>query len=141
MIFQSFNLIPGRTAVENVELPMIFAEVAPQKRRERGRELLHKVGLDNRDRHRPSELSGGEQQRVAVARALANRPRILLADEPTGNLDSAHARGILELLAALNRDDGITIILVTHETELARIFAGEIIRLNDGCLIEREVLR
>jgi len=135
MIFQSFNLVPSRTALENVELPLIFAGVARAERRRRAAELLDRVGLAARAAHRPSELSGGEQQRVAVARALANGPRILLADEPTGNLDSRTSREIVGLLAGLNRDRGLTVVMVTHEEGLAREHADEIVRLQDGRVV------
>jgi ABC-type lipoprotein export system ATPase subunit len=136
MIFQSFNLIASRTALENVELPLIFAGLAKKERGGRAAELLERVGLGNRAGHRPPELSGGEQQRVAVARALANGPRILLADEPTGNLDSRTSREIVGLLAGLNRDQGLTILMVSHEESLVREFAHEIVRLRDGRLMD-----
>ena len=136
MIFQSFNLIASRTALENVELPLIFAGLAKKERKRRAAELLDRVGLSSRAGHRPPELSGGEQQRVAVARALANGPRILLADEPTGNLDSRTSREIVGLLAGLNRDQGLTILLVSHEESLVREFAREIVRLRDGRLVD-----
>jgi len=136
MIFQSFNLIASRTAVENVELPLIFAGLAKKERTRRATELLDRVGLSSRAGHRPPELSGGEQQRVAVARALANGPRILLADEPTGNLDSRTSREIVGLLAGLNRDQGLTILMVSHEESLVREFAHEIVRLRDGRLVD-----
>ena len=132
MIFQSFNLIPGFSALENVALPLMFAGIAKRERRKRAEEMLAHVGLQARTAHRPSELSGGEQQRVAIARALVNRPRVLLADEPTGNLDSRTSREIVTLLASLNRDQGLTVILVTHEETLAREFAGYGVRLSDG---------
>jgi putative ABC transport system ATP-binding protein len=132
MIFQSFNLVPARTALENVELPLVFAGVERAERRRRAAELLGQVGLARRGGHRPAELSGGEQQRVAVARALANGPRLLLADEPTGNLDSATSREIVGLLAGLNRDRGLTVVMVTHEEALVREFAHEVVRLRDG---------
>ena len=138
MIFQSFNLIPTRTALENVELPLIFSGCAKKERRERALGLLEKVGLGNRRSHRPSELSGGEQQRVAVARALVNHPRLLLADEPTGNLDSVTSRGIISLLAELNRTSRLTVVIVSHEETLVREFANEFVRLRDGKIVERE---
>ena len=134
MIFQSFNLIASRTALENVELPMIFAGVDKRERRGRAAELLEQVGLAHRAGHRPTELSGGEQQRVAVARALANGPRLLLADEPTGNLDSRTSREIVGLLAGLNRERNLTIVMVSHEESLVREFAHEVLRLRDGRL-------
>jgi len=132
MIFQSFNLIPGLDALENVALPLVFAGIPKGDRRRRATEMLARVGLGERMRHRPSELSGGEQQRVAVARALINNPHVLLADEPTGNLDSRTAREIVSLLAGLNRDQGLTVILVTHEEALAGEFAHRGVRLQDG---------
>jgi len=141
MIFQSFNLISSRTAVENVELPLVFANVSKRDRRQRAEKMLDRVGLLPRRRHRPSELSGGEQQRVAIARALINEPKILLADEPTGNLDSRTSREILQLLAALNQAQGLTVVLVSHEVVLAREFAGETIELRDGRVESRERVR
>jgi ABC-type lipoprotein export system ATPase subunit len=135
MIFQSFNLIPSRTALENVELPLVFAGLPRRERSGRAAALLERVGLGRRAGHRPSELSGGEQQRVAVARALVNGPRILLADEPTGNLDSRTSREIVGLLSNLNRDQGLTVLMVSHEESLVREFAGEILRLRDGRLV------
>jgi putative ABC transport system ATP-binding protein len=132
MIFQSFNLISGLDALENVALPLIFAGVPKGDRRQRATEMLARVGLSARMRHRPSELSGGEQQRLAIARALINKPQVLLADEPTGNLDSRTAREIVSLLAGLNRDQGLTVVLVTHEEALAREFAHLGVRLQDG---------
>jgi len=141
MIFQSFNLVPSRTAVENVELPLIFAGVERTERRRRAAELLDRVGLAARAAHRPSELSGGEQQRVAVARALANSPRILLADEPTGNLDSRTSREIVGLLAELNRGRDLTVIMVTHEEGLVREFAHDVVRLRDGRVVAGEGAR
>jgi ABC-type lipoprotein export system ATPase subunit len=141
MIFQSFNLVPSRTALENVELPLIFANVGRAERKRRAAELLERVGLTARARHRPSELSGGEQQRVAVARALANGPRLLLADEPTGNLDSRTSREIVGLLAELNRVRNLTVVMVTHEESLAREFAHDIVRLRDGRIVATESVR
>jgi len=139
MIFQSFNLVPARTALENVELPLVFAGVERAERRRRAAGLREQVGLARRGGHRPAELSGGEQQRGAVARALANGPRLLLADEPTGNLDSATSREIGGLLAGLNRDRGLTVVMVTHEEALVREFADEVVRLRDGRVAEPEV--
>ncbi|HMA54092.1 MAG TPA: ABC transporter ATP-binding protein [Acidobacteriota bacterium] len=138
MIFQSFNLVAARTALENVELPLIFAGVDRAERKRRAAELLDKVGLAHRAKHRPPELSGGEQQRVAVARALANGPRLLLADEPTGNLDSRTSREIVGLLAGLNRERNLTIVMVSHEEGLVREFAREIVRLRDGRIVGTE---
>jgi ABC-type lipoprotein export system ATPase subunit len=141
MIFQSFNLINAYTAAENVAFPLLFAGVVKRDRLRRAEELLHTVGLEARKDHRPTELSGGEQQRVAIARALVNRPQILLADEPTGNLDSKTSRQIVEILADLNRRQGLTLLMISHEQDLLREFADEVIRLHDGTLVDREVLR
>ncbi len=138
MIFQSFNLIPSRTALENVELPLVFSDVDKKERRRRAAELLDKVGLAHRAGHRPAELSGGEQQRVAVARALVNDPRLLLADEPTGNLDSQTSREIVGLLAELNRSRRLTVVMVSHEESLVREFAQEVVRLRDGRVVGAE---
>src|SRR5262249_43432530 len=135
MVFQSFNVIPSRTALENVELPMIFAGRPPRQRREQARAVLSDVGLSDRVDHRPSELSGGELQRVALARALVNQPAILLADEPTGNLDSGTAGAIVELLLDHLRQHGTTLILVTHDEELAARAAERVLRLHDGRLV------
>ncbi len=138
MIFQSFNLIPSRTALENVEVPLIFSGVDRKERRRRAAELLERLGLAARAGHRPPELSGGEQQRVAVARALANGPRLLLADEPTGNLDSRTAREIVGLLSELNRSRGLTVVMVSHEEDLVREFADDVVRLRDGRIVSSE---
>ncbi len=135
MIFQSFNLIPTMTARQNVSLALAFAGMKQSERQEHSRALLARVGLDARVDHRPAELSGGEQQRVSIARALANDPQVLLADEPTGNLDSARAAELLELLKTMQRD-GKTIVMVTHDQELANRFADRIIKLKDGKLAE-----
>jgi ABC-type lipoprotein export system ATPase subunit len=132
MIFQAYNLIHSRTAFENVELPMILAGRPPAERRAAARQALEAVGLGPRVHHRPSELSGGELQRVAIARALVNRPPLLLADEPTGNLDSATAGEIMKLLLDHLDRHGTTMILVTHDEELARQSASRIIRMRDG---------
>jgi predicted ABC-type transport system involved in lysophospholipase L1 biosynthesis ATPase subunit len=135
MIFQSFNLIPSRTAQENVELPMIFAGRPPRERRAEARRALEAVGLGERLHHRPAQLSGGEAQRVAVARSLVNRPAILLADEPTGNLDSATAREVIDLLTDHVRTRGTTLLLVTHDVELASGCTDRVVRLRDGQII------
>jgi putative ABC transport system ATP-binding protein len=132
MIFQNFNLIPTMTASENVRLALAFGGLRGTERRKRGEELLARVGLADRMDHRPSELSGGEQQRVAIARALANRPRVLLADEPTGNLDSTRAHELLALLREMVDGDKLTVLLVTHDHELASSFANRIIMMKDG---------
>ncbi len=136
MVFQSFNLIPTMTALENVALALLFSGVPLREREERARALLASVGLDARRSHRPREMSGGEQQRVAMARALANSPRILLADEPTGNLDSRTAREILDLFAELNTRDGKTVVLVTHDAALAARHVCRSITLMDGRIVE-----
>jgi len=135
MVFQSFNLLPRMTLEENVELPLRLAEVDRPDRALRVSEALERVGLLARRRHRPSELSGGEQQRGALARALVNRPAILFADEPTGNLDSANGEQILILLREIQNSLGMTIIMVTHERPLAEKFANRIAQLSDGRLI------
>ncbi len=138
MIFQSFNLIPSRTALENVALPMIFAGMERPVRSRRAAELLDLVGLDQRHTHKPAELSGGEAQRVAIARALANDPAILLADEPTGNLDSHTAAGILELLARLNQERALTILMVTHDQPSAERLSDRLLHMLDGGIIGEE---
>ena len=129
-IFQTFNLLPRMTALRNVELPMIYAGVRRRDRRWRATEALERVGLGDRVRHRPTELSGGQRQRVAIARALVNYPSIVFADEPTGNLDSATGREILQLLTDLNLS-GATIILVTHDPDVAA-YSRRVIHLRDG---------
>ena len=132
MIFQSFHLLPTMTARENVMLALALAGMARGERYQRAAELLDRVGLSHRLDHLPSELSGGEQQRVSIARALANRPRVLLADEPTGNLDSRRAADILDLLATLCREEKMAVLLVTHDEALASAYATRVIRLRDG---------
>ncbi len=132
MIFQSFNLIPSRTALENVELPMIFAGRPVRERRAEARRTLESVGLGARLDHRPAALSGGENQRVAVARALVNRPVLVLADEPTGNLDSTTAREVMALIVDHVREHSATLVLVTHDEELAGECTTRIVRLKDG---------
>ncbi len=135
MVFQAFNLLPRMTLEENVELPLRLAEVDRGERAGRVRNALERVHLEKRMTHRPSELSGGEQQRAAIARALVNQPSILLADEPTGNLDSATGHEIMQILAEIGESLGTTIILVTHERPLAEKFARRIIFLADGKLV------
>jgi putative ABC transport system ATP-binding protein len=137
IIFQSFNLISTMTALENVTLSMMFAGVEQAGRERRAAELLESTGLAGRVRHRPSQLSGGEQQRVAISRALANRPRLLLADEPTGNLDSRTSQEIMEVLRGLNEREGKAIILVTHDSNLAAKYAHRTIVLMDGTVQEQ----
>src|SRR5205823_14075409 len=135
MIFQNFNLIPTMTAAENVRLALAFGGLRGGARKERARDLLNRVGLSDRMDHRPAELSGGEQQRVAIARALGNRPRVLLADEPTGNLDSTRAHELLALLREMVHRDNLTVLLVTHDHELATSYADRIIMMKDGKIV------
>jgi putative ABC transport system ATP-binding protein len=131
-VFQSFHLIPTLTARENIQVPL---ELRGEDARDRAEELLGRVGLGDRGHHYPAQLSGGEQQRVAVARAFAHRPKVLFADEPTGNLDAANGRNVVALLTELNRELGTTLVLVTHEPDLAAR-AHRVIRLRDGALVE-----
>src|SRR3989442_4419610 len=138
MVFQSFNLVSSMTLAENVELPMRFAEVDRGKRAGLVQQALERVGLAARMRHRPSELSGGEQQRAALARALINRPKVLLADEPTGNLDSRSGAEILNFIREFNQSLGMTMILVTHERALAERYANRMIFLADGKLVDEQ---
>jgi putative ABC transport system ATP-binding protein len=135
-VFQAYNLIPRSTAYKNVELPLVYAGVPGRERRRRVLEALAEVGLAERSRHVPSQLSGGEQQRVAIARALVGRPSVLLADEPTGNLDSKSANEVLSLLERLHRQ-GATIVVVTHSSEVAN-HASRVLRVADGRLIKDE---
>lgn len=135
MVFQSFNLIPSMTLLENVELPLRFAEVDRDKREGLARQALERVGLSARLRHRPTELSGGEQQRASLARALINQPQFLLADEPTGNLDSQTGTEIMDFIREFNETLGMTIIMVTHERTLAERYASRMIFLADGKLV------
>ena len=130
-IFQAFNLIPVFTATENVELPLLLARVPEREARERARDTLTRVGLGHRLDRRPPELSGGEQQRVAIARALAGRPRLIWADEPTGNLDSRTSVEVMEIFQRLNRERGITLVLVTHEPDIAE-YAQRVVVFKDG---------
>lgn len=130
-VFQGFNLLARTSALENVELPLIYKGLPAAERRARARAALEKVGLQGREGADPSQLSGGQQQRVAIARALAGDPMLILADEPTGNLDSQRSHEIMELLTALNRDEGITIIMVTHETDIAA-YARRLVVFTDG---------
>jgi putative ABC transport system ATP-binding protein len=129
-VFQTFNLLPRLNCLRNVELPLIYAGVAPEEREERAKEALIRVGLGERITHKPSELSGGQIQRVAIARALINKPSIILADEPTGNLDTATSKEIMKIFGELS-EAGNTIILITHEEDIAR-YTSRIIRLRDG---------
>ena len=136
MVFQSFNLIPSMTVTENVELPLRFAEIERSQRNALARAALERVGLKARMNHRPSELSGGEQQRAALARALINRPQLLLADEPTGNLDSHTGLEIMDMVRDFNRELGMTVVMVTHERALAERYVQRMIFLADGKLID-----
>jgi putative ABC transport system ATP-binding protein len=144
IVFQSFQLLPRMTLEENVELPLRLAEMPRGERPARVRESLERVGLSARARHRPAELSGGEQQRAAIARALVNQPAILLADEPTGNLDSKTGEEIMKLIAEIHRPasgPGRTIVMVTHERALAERYADRIVTLSDGAISREERLR
>jgi putative ABC transport system ATP-binding protein len=132
-VFQSFNLLPRTSALENVEMPLIYAGVGKHERRQRAGALLRKFGLADRLYHLPSQLSGGQQQRVAIARALVNSPAILLADEPTGNLDTASGEEVMDILEDLNRREGVTVIVITHEHEVA-VRAQRVLTLRDGTL-------
>jgi len=130
-VFQQFNLIPGMTSFENIELPMRFKGASKRERKKKVEELLSLVGLEAKGGNRPTELSGGEQQRVAIARALTNNPKIVLADEPTGNLDTKTGKKIMELLARLNKEENKTLILVTHDQNVAKT-TNRLIKLQDG---------
>jgi putative ABC transport system ATP-binding protein len=133
-VFQSFNLVGTMTALQNVEFPMVFARVPRGERHRRARYLLEAVGLGDRLHHKPTELSGGEQQRVAIARALVNTPRILLADEPTGNLDSHTGAEIMTLLGRVRREGGLTLLVVTHDPGVAG-YADRVVQMRDGVVI------
>ena len=135
-VFQQFNLLARMTALDNVGLPLLYRGVSLEERRAKGREMLERVGMADRWHHRPGELSGGQQQRVAIARALCGQPSIILADEPTGALDTATSREIMGLFDSLNRDEGITVILITHDPGLARR-CGRAVRMVDG-LVEAQ---
>ena len=136
-VFQAFNLIPVFSAVENVELPLLLAGTRAAEARERATAMLARVGLAHRERHRPNELSGGEQQRVTIARALVGRPAIVWADEPTGNLDTKMAAQVMDLLRELNATDGQTIVLVTHDSGIGES-CGRVVRMRDGRLVSDE---
>ncbi|TCL57704.1 putative ABC transport system ATP-binding protein [Hydrogenispora ethanolica] len=138
-VFQSFNLLPKLTALQNVELPLVYAGVPAQRRAEMAQQALDRVDLAHRVRHRPKELSGGQQQRVAIARALVNNPRLILADEPTGNLDSHSSVEVMALFQELHRS-GITVVLVTHEPDIAE-YTQRVIRFRDGQVVADEVIR
>lgn len=133
-VFQGFNLLSRTSALENVELPLIYRGVPAAERRARALEAVATVGLEGRERHTPAELSGGQQQRVAIARAIVTIPSVVLADEPTGNLDSGRSREIMELLTQLNRDRGLTIVMVTHEPDMAA-FAQRCVHFLDGAIV------
>ena len=135
-IFQQFNLLPHLNSLENVSLPMIFQGTSEKKRRERAESILSSLGLKERIYHKPAELSGGEQQRVAIARALANDPEIIVADEPTGNLDSVTGKKIIDILVNLNQKQNKTLIMVTHDNYVAS-FSKEVIRIKDGEIVEK----
>jgi putative ABC transport system ATP-binding protein len=139
-VFQGFNLLPRTTALENVELPMLYNGIGPKERRRLAREALKTLGLEGREKHHPNQLSGGQQQRVAIARALVNQAPLILADEPTGNLDTKTSIEIMELFVKLNEDAGRTILLVTHEPDIAA-FSRRIIRFLDGRVILDETAR
>jgi putative ABC transport system ATP-binding protein len=130
-VFQGFNLLPRTSAIDNVELPLVYRGMAFQERRKLAAEALARVGLEGREGHTATQLSGGQQQRVAIARAIVTSPAVLLADEPTGNLDTKTSRGIMDLLTSLNREQGITVLMVTHEADIAA-YAQRIIRFVDG---------
>jgi len=134
-IFQLYNLIPTLTALENVELPMVFRKIGKEERRRRAAELLKLVGAEGYENRKPNELSGGQQQRIAIARALANEPKILLCDEPTGNLDTKSGRQIMEILKNLNEEKFVTVILVTHDQSLS-VYADRVVRMRDGRVLD-----
>jgi len=139
-VFQAYNLIPTLTAIENIELPMIFFNIQQKVRQEKAKNILYKMGLSDRLHHKPSELSGGEQQRVGIARSLANDPEIILADEPTGNLDSKSGESIMEEFVEVNESFGKTVVIVTHAREVAE-YANKIIHIKDGNIESIEELR
>jgi putative ABC transport system ATP-binding protein len=132
-VFQGFNLLPRTSAVDNAQLPLIYAGVAKRERQERAKQALATVGLSGREDALPNQLSGGQQQRVAIARALVNRPEVLLADEPTGNLDTKTSHEIMRVLTELNRTLGLTIVMVTHEPDMAR-YGSRLVVFRDGCI-------
>ena len=139
-VFQGFNLLPRTSALENVELPMLYNGVAVKERRQKAYSALKTVGLEGRENHHPNQLSGGQQQRVAIARAIVNRAPIILADEPTGNLDTHTSREIMELFQKLNGEAGITVLLVTHEPDIAA-YSRRVIRFLDGRLVSDEKMQ
>jgi putative ABC transport system ATP-binding protein len=133
-VFQGYNLLPRANLESNVGLPLVYAGTGGAERGERAARLLERVGLGNYRKSMPNQISGGQQQRVAIARALVNHPRLILADEPTGNLDTATSREIMDIFTLLNREDGITIVLVTHEPDIAA-YAKRLVRFVDGCVV------
>jgi putative ABC transport system ATP-binding protein len=133
-VFQGYNLLPRTSAIENVELPLVYKGLAATERRRLALQALARVGLESRAHHVPSALSGGQQQRVAIARAIVGRPAVIMADEPTGNLDSERSREIMALLARFNRDDGVTIVMVTHEPDMAT-WARRQVQFSDGRIV------
>ena len=137
VVFQSFQLIQQRTAYQNIELPLILAGVPPRKRREKVRDLLKSVGLEKRSKHRPKQLSGGEQQRIAVARAMVNDPQVILADEPTGNLDTANSRQVMDLMLTMADARKATLCLITHDESLAEKTTDRVLMLQDGRLVSQ----
>ncbi len=139
-IFQFYNLMPVLTAFENIELPLIIAGVSKKQAQKRANDLLAAVGLTDRARHRPDELSGGQQQRIAIARALANKPTLILADEPTGDLDSATGEQVLNLLRKLSKDEGVTVLAATHDVSILRL-ADRALKMKDGRIVSDEKLR
>ena len=139
-VFQGFNLLSRTSALENIELPLIYARTSTSQRKERAQKAISQVNLKGREHHHPSQLSGGEQQRVAIARALVNQPSILLADEPTGNLDSKTSMEVMDIFQRLNRDLGITIIMITHEPDIAT-FAKRNILFKDGSVVDDSVTK
>jgi putative ABC transport system ATP-binding protein len=138
-VFQGYNLLPRTTALENVELPLIYKGQPKSERVARAREALARVGLEGREDHTPAQLSGGQQQRVAIARALAGEPMVMLADEPTGNLDTKRSVEIMALIKRLNREAGLTIVMVTHEEDMAA-FAGRLVVFTDGSVVRDEAV-
>jgi len=136
-IFQGYNLLSRTSALENVELPLLYRGTGARERHERALEALKTVGLTGWEHHTPAELSGGQQQRVAIARAIVTGPAVLLADEPTGNLDSARSREIMDVLTALNRDEGITVVMITHEPDMA-VYAKRQVHFRDGMIVVDE---
>lgn len=139
-VFQGYNLLPRTTAIENVELPLIYKGQRKAERLVRAREALQRVGLEGREHHTPSQLSGGQQQRVAIARALAGEPMVMLADEPTGNLDTKRSVEIMELMQKLNREAGLTIVMVTHEEDMAA-YASRLVVFTDGKVVRDELMQ